>query len=52
MSEAGLLEKLSGMHDEGILRRFAAVLRHSEAGFSANGMACWRVPEDRIEDDR
>jgi len=45
-----LLEKLRSMHDDGILRRFAAVLRHGEAGFSANGMACWRVPEERIEE--
>jgi DNA-binding Lrp family transcriptional regulator len=45
-----LIEKLRSMHDDGILRRFAAVLRHGEAGFSANGMACWRVPEDRIEE--
>ncbi len=50
MSEADVIAKLNEMHDEGILRRFAAVLRHNEAGFSANGMACWRVPEDRIED--
>lgn len=50
MEEAALIEKLRAMRDEGILRRFAAVLRHHEAGFSANGMACWRVPEDRIEE--
>jgi siroheme decarboxylase len=50
MSEADLVSRLRDMHAEGILRRFAAVLRHQEAGFSANGMACWRVPEDRIEE--
>lgn len=50
MSEAALVARLQGLHQEGILRRMAAVLRHQEAGFSANGMACWRVPEDRIEE--
>ncbi|MHB8376410.1 MAG: siroheme decarboxylase subunit beta [Dehalococcoidia bacterium] len=50
MDEATLLAKLNALHDEGILRRFAAVLRHNEAGFSANGMACWRVPDERIEE--
>jgi DNA-binding Lrp family transcriptional regulator len=50
MSEDAVLDRLRVMLDEGILRRFAAVLRHQEAGFSANGMACWRVPEDRIEE--
>jgi len=35
--------------ENGWMRRFAAVLRHRKAGFVANGMVCWRVPEDRIE---
>lgn len=50
LSEPELLRQLQALQSDGILRRFAAVLRHQEAGFSANGMACWRVPEDRIED--
>jgi DNA-binding Lrp family transcriptional regulator len=50
MSEQALVEKLRALEDEGILRRMAAVLRHQEAGFSANGMACWRVPDERIEE--
>jgi|YelNatPaOPRAMG01_1025707.scaffolds.fasta_scaffold04071_9 DNA-binding Lrp family transcriptional regulator len=29
----------------GQLRRFSAVLRHRELGFSANGMGVWAVPE-------
>ncbi len=29
----------------GRLRRFSAVLRHRELGFSANGMGIWAVPE-------
>jgi DNA-binding Lrp family transcriptional regulator len=50
MDEAELIAELRAMQDEGILRRFAAVLRHNEAGFTSNGMACWRVPEERIEE--
>ena len=49
VGQTELIANLAHMHEEGILRRFAAVLRHNEAGFSANGMACWRVPDDRIE---
>jgi len=30
------------------MRRFAAILRHREAGFTANGMIVWKVPEDKI----
>ena len=30
------------------MRRFTAILRHRDAGFIANGMIVWKVPEDRI----
>ena len=30
------------------MRRFAAILRHREAGFTANGMIVWKVPKERI----
>ena len=42
-----LLEHLRGMVDRRLLRRVAAILYHRRAGFSANGMGVWRVPEDR-----
>ncbi len=32
----------------GVMRRYAAILRHREAGFTANGMIVWKVPEQRI----
>jgi DNA-binding Lrp family transcriptional regulator len=32
------------------MRRFAAVLNHRRAGFGANGMAVWKVPEERLEE--
>jgi DNA-binding Lrp family transcriptional regulator len=31
------------------MRRYAAVLRHREAGFVANCMVCWRVPDEDAE---
>ncbi len=33
----------------GWLRRFAAILRQRQAGYVANGMVAWRVPQDSIE---
>jgi DNA-binding Lrp family transcriptional regulator len=42
------LEHLQGMVDRKLLRRVAAILYHRRAGFSANGMGVWRVPEDRV----
>jgi DNA-binding Lrp family transcriptional regulator len=44
------LNHLAGMQERGILRRVAAILFHRRAGFSANGMGVWRVPEDRIRE--
>jgi siroheme decarboxylase len=45
-----LLEQLSAMQERGLLRRVAAILYHRRAGFSANGMGVWKVPEERIFD--
>ena len=36
--------------DRSYMRRFAAVLNHRKAGFGANGMAVWKVPEEQLDD--
>jgi DNA-binding Lrp family transcriptional regulator len=33
----------------GVMRRFAAILRHRDAGFSANGMIVWNVPREKVD---
>jgi DNA-binding Lrp family transcriptional regulator len=43
-----LIEHLHGMVERGLLRRVAAILFHRRAGFSANGMGVWKVPEDKV----
>ena len=43
-----LLEQLRNMVDRKLLRRVAAILYHRRAGFSANGMGVWKVPEGEI----
>ena len=48
MKTDGLLEHLEGMRERGALRRVAAILFHRRAGFSANGMGVWKVPDERI----
>jgi DNA-binding Lrp family transcriptional regulator len=48
MSVDALVEHLHGMADRGLLRRVAAILFHRRAGFSANGMGVWKVPDDHI----
>jgi DNA-binding Lrp family transcriptional regulator len=44
-----LFAKAKEYEEIGIMRRFAAILRHRDAGFVANGMVVWHVPEDRID---
>jgi siroheme decarboxylase len=48
MSTEDLLEHLRGMVERKLLRRVAAILFHRRAGFSANGMGVWKVPEGEI----
>jgi DNA-binding Lrp family transcriptional regulator len=43
-----MLEHCRGMVERKLLRRVAAILFHRRAGFSANGMGVWKVPEGRI----
>ncbi len=50
ISTEELLAHLEGMIPRHILRRVAAILFHRRAGFSANGMGVWKVPEGRIEE--
>lgn len=49
ITEEQVLEKAKYYEEIGVMRRFAAILRHREAGFLANGMIVWKVPEERIE---
>jgi len=50
MSVEQMFAKLREYEETGVLRRFAAILRHRDAGFTANGMIVWKVPEDRIDE--
>jgi len=48
ISQERLLAHLTEMQERRLLRRVAAILFHRRAGFSANGMGVWRVPDERI----
>jgi DNA-binding Lrp family transcriptional regulator len=48
ISQEQLLAHLEQMRERRLLRRVAAILFHRRAGFSANGMGVWKVPDDRI----
>jgi DNA-binding Lrp family transcriptional regulator len=48
MTVEALLARMEAMRERGLLRRVAAILFHRRAGFSANGMGVWKVPEADI----
>jgi siroheme decarboxylase len=45
-----LFNKIKEYESIGIMRRFAAILRHRQAGFTANGMIVWKIPEDNVDE--
>jgi DNA-binding Lrp family transcriptional regulator len=50
ITTAELFAKAREYEKIGLMRRFAAILRHRDAGFVANGMVVWNVPEERVDD--
>jgi DNA-binding Lrp family transcriptional regulator len=50
LSPAELLAEIRGFLTRGQMRRFAAVLHHRAAGFVANALGVWKVPENEDPD--
>jgi DNA-binding Lrp family transcriptional regulator len=48
MTEDELLSHLRSFLDRKLMRRFAAVMNHRSAGFKANAMGVWAVPEEDL----
>jgi DNA-binding Lrp family transcriptional regulator len=48
ITQERLLAHLEQMQERRLLRRVAAILFHRRAGFSANGMGVWKVPDEQI----
>jgi siroheme decarboxylase len=47
-SQDEVLARLQSLRERDGLRRVAAILFHRRAGFSANGMGVWKVPEEEV----
>jgi DNA-binding Lrp family transcriptional regulator len=48
ISQEDVLARLESLREREGLRRVAAILFHRRAGFSANGMGVWKVPEAEV----
>lgn len=49
LTEEQVLANISTLHHKGIIKRIGGVLFHREAGFKANAMVIWKVPQEEIE---
>jgi siroheme decarboxylase len=49
LSDDDVIQIIRRLADRGILRKFGAILRHRQAGFTQNAMVVWSVPEQRVE---
>lgn len=45
-----LLHDMKRLAAAKLMRRFAAVLRHRDAGFTSNAMVAWQVPQEQIHE--
>lgn len=50
ISEQELFDIADRLYKAGVIRRFGAVVRHNKAGFKANALCVWRVPEIKVDD--
>ena len=50
ISSEELFARTKQYERNGVMRRFAAILRHRDAGFSANGMIVWNVPREKVDE--
>lgn len=50
ISEEELLQKIDAYLEAGVMRRLGTILRHHKAGFNANAMCGWRVPDEKVEE--
>jgi len=44
-----VLTALESFKERKLMRRFAAVMNHRSAGYKANAMGVWAVPDDELE---
>jgi DNA-binding Lrp family transcriptional regulator len=50
LDEQTVIDTIRSFKERKLMRRFAAVMNHRSAGFKANAMGVWAVPDDRLEE--
>lgn len=49
VTEDALLQKINAYLEAGVMRRLGTILRHHKAGYNANAMCGWAVPDELVE---
>jgi DNA-binding Lrp family transcriptional regulator len=49
-TEDELLEVIRSLIADGFIRRYGAVVRHDQVGYSSNVLVAWKIPEERIDE--
>ena len=50
ITEDEFMERVRSLKKQGVIRRFGATLYHQEAGFGANAMVAWLVPDEQVDE--
>ncbi len=50
LTEEKVLSTIQTLLEKKTIRRLGATIRHNKAGYSANALVAWRVPEERVEE--
>jgi DNA-binding Lrp family transcriptional regulator len=45
-----VIARLVKLRESGVIRRFGALIKPNDLGFSANALVAWRVPENRVQE--
>jgi DNA-binding Lrp family transcriptional regulator len=50
LDEEMFLARCRSLLDRGVMRRYGAAVNHRRAGYTANAMACWNIPADKVDE--
>lgn len=50
MTEESLINRITYLKENGLIRRFGAAVRHRDLGFTANAMVVWDVPDNKTDE--
>ena len=50
MSETDLINEITSMVNEKLIKRFGVIVRHHELGYRSNAMVVWDIPDDRVSE--